>query len=74
LALHRQAAEAWTEFGHVFESAHAHAGVGRCALAAGDDGSGELLQARWLFAELGATPHVAAADELLGGSAAAAGS
>ena len=74
LALHRQAADAWTTFGHLFERAHAHAGAGRCAAALGADGASELAQARELFSQLGAMPHVAAADELLGGSAAAASS
>ena len=72
LPLHRQAAEAWTAFGHLLERAHAHAGAGRCALAVGDDGAPDLVRARELFAQLGALPHLAAVDELLGGSAAAA--
>ena len=71
LAMHTEAAAGWTTFGHVFESACAHAGAGRCALALGADGNGDLAEARRLFAQLGATPHVAAVDELLGGSAAA---
>ena len=71
LGLHREAAASWTEFGHVFESAHARAGAGRCALALGADGNGDLVEARRLFVQLGATPHIVAVDELLGGSAAA---
>ena len=74
LGLHREAAARWGEFGHVFERAHALAGAGRCAIAAGSDGTAELTQARDLFSQLGAAPHVAAADELLGGSAAAVSS
>jgi class 3 adenylate cyclase/tetratricopeptide (TPR) repeat protein len=70
-ALHKEAAASWTAFGHVFESAHAYAGAGRCAVALGADADGDLVEARRLFAKLGATPHVAAVDELLGGSAAA---
>jgi class 3 adenylate cyclase/tetratricopeptide (TPR) repeat protein len=71
LALHTEATASWTEFGHVFESAHAYAGAGRCALALGGDASVDLAEARRLFAQLEATPHVVAVDELLGGSAAA---
>jgi class 3 adenylate cyclase/tetratricopeptide (TPR) repeat protein len=71
LMLHRQAAVAWMNFGHAFERAHAHAGAGRCALAAREDASADLVQARDLFARLGAKPHLDAVDELLGGSAAA---
>jgi hypothetical protein len=71
LALHKEAAASWTAFGHVFESAHAYAGVGRCAIALGADGNGDLVEARRLFARLGATPQITAVDELLGGSAAA---
>jgi class 3 adenylate cyclase/tetratricopeptide (TPR) repeat protein len=70
LALHTEAAASWTQFGHVFESAHAHAGAGRCALAVGADASDDLTEARRLFARLGANPHVVAVDDLLGGSAA----
>jgi len=70
-ALHKEAAASWTAFGHVFESALAYAGAGRCAVALGADADGDLVEARRLFAKLGATPHVAAVDELLGGSAAA---
>jgi class 3 adenylate cyclase/tetratricopeptide (TPR) repeat protein len=71
LALHKEAAASWTAFGHVFESAHARAGAGRCALALGTDDNGDLAEARRLFAKLGATRHLAGVDELLGGSAAA---
>ena len=71
LGMHKEAAAGWTTFGNVFESAHAYAGAGRCAVALGNSGNGDLLEARRLFAKLGATPHIAAVDELLGGSAAA---
>ena len=71
LGLYTDAAASWTRFGHVFENAHAHAGRGRCALALGADENGDLIEARRLFTQLQATPHVAAVDELLGGSAAA---
>jgi hypothetical protein len=71
LALHKEAAASWTAFGHLFESAHAYAGAGRCAIALGADGNGDLVEARRLFVRLGATPHITAVDELLGGSAAA---
>jgi class 3 adenylate cyclase/tetratricopeptide (TPR) repeat protein len=72
LALYKEAGSGWAAFGHAFESAHAYAGTGRCAVALGADGNGDLVEARRLFAKLGATPHVAAVDEMLGGSAAAA--
>jgi len=74
LALHREAAASWAEFGHVFESAHAFAGAGRCALALRGGAGADLAEARRLFTQLGATPHVVAVDELLGGSAAAVSS
>jgi tetratricopeptide (TPR) repeat protein len=71
LRRYTEAAAGWAAFGNVFESAHAYARAGRCGLALGADGDGDLGEARRLFAQLGATPHVAAVDELLGGSAAA---
>jgi tetratricopeptide (TPR) repeat protein len=74
IGLYRQAAEAWTSFGHLLERAHAYAGGGRCALAVGEGGTAELHQARDLFTRLGARRHIAAVDELLGGSAAAVSS
>ena len=53
--LHREAAARWEAFGHVFEHGHALFGAGRTLLAlAGDRTSGELANARAVFARLGA--------------------
>ena len=72
LALHREAAQAWRTFGHVYEHAHAHAGAGRCAKALGRDGGPDLAEARRLFEKLGAKRHLVELDELRGDAAAAA--
>jgi hypothetical protein len=70
--LYTKSAQAWSAFGHVYEHAHAHAGAGRCALALGRDGDAHLMEARRLFAQLGAARHLLELDDLRGDAAAAA--
>jgi hypothetical protein len=66
-ARHADSADRWRRFGVVPEQAHALLGQGRCLLAHDPAAArAPLLQARALFARLGAHPGVAEADRLLG--------
>ena len=67
LDLHVEAADGWAAFPHVFEHGHALLGAGRCllTLGRGPEARARLLQARDLFASLGAAPSIAETDELL---------
>jgi hypothetical protein len=61
-----ESAERWRRFGVVPEHGHALLGRGRCLLALDRPGArGPLLQARELFASLGARPLVAETHDLL---------
>ena len=61
------AAEGWTSYGHVLESARALLGAGRCVARANSaSASGHLERARDAFAALGAVDLRAGAEELLG--------
>ncbi|MEP7032528.1 MAG: adenylate/guanylate cyclase domain-containing protein [Actinomycetota bacterium] len=67
LELHVEAAEQWAAFPHAFEHGHALLGAGRSLLALGRESEARerLLQAREVFASLGAAPAIAETDELL---------
>jgi hypothetical protein len=66
-SLYADSAKRWAEFGNVVEEAFALVGLGRCALLLGRraEASEPLVQARKLFADMGASPHVEEADILL---------
>ena len=63
---HRQALDLAREIGSAWDEAHALAGLGRCALAAGDtDGAKtRLRQARDIFQQIGAAEAPGVATEL----------
>jgi hypothetical protein len=66
-ALHDQATERWTAYGHLPERGHALLAAGRCLAELGRPGAHErLAEARAVFADLGAGPQLA----LAGGEAA----
>jgi hypothetical protein len=67
LDLHVEAAEGWGAFPHVFQHGHALLGVGRCLVALGrqPEARDRLIEAREVFAGLGAAPAIGEADELL---------
>jgi class 3 adenylate cyclase/tetratricopeptide (TPR) repeat protein len=65
--LYRDAARRWKEYGFVLEEGHALLGSGRCLTALGRtvEASRHLLEARRIFAELGAAPLLAQTDTYL---------
>jgi tetratricopeptide (TPR) repeat protein len=64
--LYEEAAEGWTEFGHVPERAYALLGRGRCLVALDDPAAGRpLAEARDLFASMGYRPALAETEALL---------
>jgi hypothetical protein len=61
-ALHDQATERWTAYGHLPERGHALLAAGRCLAELGRPGAQErLAEARAVFTELGALPLLAMA-------------
>jgi hypothetical protein len=65
--LHRIAADAWGEYGHVMERSLSLLGLGRSLVGLGRPGAAEapLREAREALAKLAAEPHVADADAWL---------
>jgi class 3 adenylate cyclase/tetratricopeptide (TPR) repeat protein len=67
LTLHREAASAWRTYGFPLEQGRALLGMARCLVALGpaDKAQTPLLEARDIFATLGAAPLAAEADAWL---------
>ncbi len=65
-ACHRQALALAREIGNKWDEAHAMAGLGRCALAAGrtTDAQADLRQAQEIFLRIGAAEATGVAAEL----------
>ena len=65
-ACHRQALDLAREIGSSWDEAHALAGLGRCALAAGRtaDAAADLRQAQEIFQRIGAAEAAGVAAEL----------
>lgn len=66
--LYAEAAQRWTEYGHVLEHGLAHLGAGRClgVLGRREEAIPHLTEARAIFARLDARPLVAEVDSELG--------
>jgi tetratricopeptide (TPR) repeat protein len=65
-ACHQQALDTARQLGRVLDEAHALAGLGRCALAAGSaaDAQGQLRQALAIFQRIGAPEAIGVSAEL----------